>query len=157
MSYIDKNLIPGEEIVYRAKSGGTFGQIITFAIIFALVYYIPSEPEVLSTIKLALYGIFGFSAIYWVIIRDMSDEFVVTSKRIVDKRGFIGAKTDEINLDKVERVIVEQSITGRLFGEGTIKIKGAGVKEGDGIDQAYIIKKPNVFKQKVYEAIEALK
>jgi uncharacterized membrane protein YdbT with pleckstrin-like domain len=53
-------------------------------------------------------------------------EIAVTSHRVIYKRGFITRHTDEMNIDKIESVIVEQSIPGRILGYGTIDIRGTG-------------------------------
>ena len=53
-------------------------------------------------------------------------EMVVTSRRIIYKRGLIRRKTAEMNLDKVESVNVNQSILGRVFDYGTIDVRGTG-------------------------------
>ena len=55
-----------------------------------------------------------------------SDEFAITNHRIIVKTGLISRRTLEMNLNKVETVNVDQSILGRLFGYGTIRIVGTG-------------------------------
>ena len=50
----------------------------------------------------------------------------VTDQRVIYKRGLIRRHTVEMNLDKIESVDVDQSIVGRLFGYGTITIRGTG-------------------------------
>jgi uncharacterized membrane protein YdbT with pleckstrin-like domain len=55
-----------------------------------------------------------------------TDEFAITDKRVIIKTGFMSRKTFEMNLNKIESVNVDQSILGRIFGFGTIRIVGAG-------------------------------
>lgn len=55
-----------------------------------------------------------------------SDEFAITNKRVIIKTGLFSRKTLEMNLSKIESVNVDQSIMGRIFGYGTIKIIGTG-------------------------------
>ncbi len=55
-----------------------------------------------------------------------TNEFVVTNKRVIIKRGWISRKTLEMNLNKIETVNVDQSIWGRIFGFGTLTIIGTG-------------------------------
>jgi uncharacterized membrane protein YdbT with pleckstrin-like domain len=65
-------------------------------------------------------------------------EIAVTSHRVIYKRGFITRHTDEMNIDKIESVIVDQSILGRILGYGTIDIRGtgAGIEQLARIDHA---------------------
>lgn len=53
-------------------------------------------------------------------------EIAVTNKRVIYKIGFISRHTEEMNIDKVETVVVDQSIFGRLLNYGTIHIRGMG-------------------------------
>ncbi len=56
----------------------------------------------------------------------MPTELVVTSKRVVAKRGLIGRQTTEMLHKKVESIAVHQSVLGRLLGYGTLVIHGTG-------------------------------
>lgn len=53
-------------------------------------------------------------------------EAAVTSARVISKTGWIGRKTDEISLAKVESILMDQSIVGRIFNFGTITVIGTG-------------------------------
>ena len=59
-------------------------------------------------------------------IQNYTDEFVVTNRRIIIKKGLISYFTLEMNLGRVETVNVRQNIFGRLFGYGSITIIGTG-------------------------------
>jgi uncharacterized membrane protein YdbT with pleckstrin-like domain len=56
----------------------------------------------------------------------ITTEIVVTDKRIIHKVGWIARRTEEINVTKVETVDVSQGIPGRIFGYGTVLIRGIG-------------------------------
>lgn len=100
-------------------------------------------------ILLLAYGI-GIIFLIPAFITRKTSEFAVTNKRVVLKTGFISRKAYDILLDKVEGVIVEQGIFGRMFGYGTIIIKGTG-----GSSQPYVkIKDPFTFKRMVDEACD---
>jgi uncharacterized membrane protein YdbT with pleckstrin-like domain len=45
---------------------------------------------------------------------------------VILKTGFIKKKTAEMFLAKIESVAVDQTIPGRVFGYGTIVIRGTG-------------------------------
>lgn len=55
-----------------------------------------------------------------------SAEFAVTNKRVILKTGFLQSKTAEMFLNKIESVGVDQSISGRILGFGSITIRGTG-------------------------------
>lgn len=97
-SYVNKNLISGEKVEYETTLHWKI--FITFSGLFTLFIY----PY----------------------IRLKTNEFVITNKRIVIKRGLVSRTTFEMNLNKVETVNVDQSFWGRIFGFGTITIIGTG-------------------------------
>jgi uncharacterized membrane protein YdbT with pleckstrin-like domain len=53
-------------------------------------------------------------------------ELAVTDRRVIYKTGFIRRRTVEMNMGKIESVVVDQSILGRLLDFGTIHVKGTG-------------------------------
>ena len=59
-------------------------------------------------------------------IRYLTSEFGVTNKRVLIKTGFIKRTSLETLLTKIEGILVDQSIGGRIFNYGTIVIKGTG-------------------------------
>lgn len=76
-----------------------------------------------------------------------TDEFAVTNRRVIVKTGLISRKTLEMNLSKIESVNVDQSISGRLLGYGTITIIGTG-----GTRESFPnISKPLLFRKKFQE------
>jgi hypothetical protein len=68
-------------------------------------------------------------------------EIVVTDRRVIYKTGLIQRHTAEMNMDKVESVIVDQSILGRLLDYGSIHIRGTGV----GLEHLHYISSPVSF------------
>jgi ATP:cob(I)alamin adenosyltransferase len=65
-------------------------------------------------------------------------EIAVTNLRVIQKRGFIRRVTGEMNMDKVESVIVDQSIPGRILDYGSIVVRGTG----SGIEGLHYIARP---------------
>jgi uncharacterized membrane protein YdbT with pleckstrin-like domain len=53
-------------------------------------------------------------------------EIAVTNRRVIYKKGIIRLHTNEMNMDKVESVQVSQSILGRMFDFGNVRILGTG-------------------------------
>ena len=65
-------------------------------------------------------------------------EIAVTNLRVIYKRGFIKRHTAEMNMDKIESVIVTQSILGCMLNYGAIHVRGTGV----GIEHLHRIRAP---------------
>ena len=97
-SYVRSNLLSGERVIYETK---------------------------LHWIAL-LSGRALFTLFVAPIIALLTSEFAITNKRIIIKVGFISRRTLEMNLQKVESIVVDQSILGRVLGYGTIMVIGTG-------------------------------
>lgn len=147
MSYIDKNLMPGEDIIYQAK-------IHWFIFMPGTILFISSI--VLFNIEgnAAFFGSFAliFSIYYLIkaVITRASTELAVTSKRVIAKSGLIRRSTIELNHSKVESFNVEQSILGRIFDFGTIIINGTG----GGKTPIPSIESPLIFRRNAMESID---
>jgi uncharacterized membrane protein YdbT with pleckstrin-like domain len=50
----------------------------------------------------------------------------VTTERVILKRGLIRRSTEEFAVESIESVALHQSIWGRLFGYGSLLVRGAG-------------------------------
>jgi len=82
-------------------------------------------------------------------IQNYTDEFVVTNRRIIIKKGLISYYTLEMNLGRIETVNVQQSVLGRIFGYGRITIIGTG-----GTRESFRnISRPLQFRRSFMEAI----
>jgi uncharacterized membrane protein YdbT with pleckstrin-like domain len=53
-------------------------------------------------------------------------EIAVTNRRVIYKKGLIQRQTNEMNMDKVESVLIDQSILGRMLDYGNVTILGTG-------------------------------
>jgi uncharacterized membrane protein YdbT with pleckstrin-like domain len=121
MSYVEKSLIPGEKVIYRAR-----------------LYRLPFLWLILPTVAAFVAAVFH----YWIVVlaavilagiiyanvwaRRASAEFAVTTKRVIVAVGAVRRRTLELMLDKVEGVGVDQTIWGRIFNFGTVTITGSG-------------------------------
>ena len=129
MSYLEKNLLPGETVDYRAHlhpiiflHPAFFGLIGLSFVVFGFVNQGLWYFWMLGAVFLIYAATFGIGrAIHYI-----SSEFAVTSKRVVIKVGFINRKTLEMVLTKVETIRVDQSILGRVLNYGTIVVIGTG-------------------------------
>lgn len=53
-------------------------------------------------------------------------EYDLTTNRVIAKTGLISRNTQEMKLSKIENVIINQSIIGRMLNYGSITISGTG-------------------------------
>jgi uncharacterized membrane protein YdbT with pleckstrin-like domain len=135
MSYIDKILQPGETVRRTAHIHWfIYLPAFVFAAAAMLVVLLvtmnigdvgTSWREFALIAALVLFAI----ALYLLLrawIARTTTELVATDRRVIYKRGLIRRYTAEMNMEKVESVQVEQSITGRIFNYGTITVRGTG-------------------------------
>ena len=96
--YVNKHLLSGEAVVYE-----TTYHWITY----------------LSWASLFTLGLHPY-------IQSKTDEFVITSKRVIIKKGLLVFYTFEMNLNRIETVHIKQGLIGRMLGYGSITIIGTG-------------------------------
>jgi uncharacterized membrane protein YdbT with pleckstrin-like domain len=128
MTYVDKNLIPGEFVVYRGsltRLPYAWSLAAAALAIAAAVFRndIPGRhhwvvPEVLAVLAVLAW--------LWARIRITSAEFAVTNRRVMIKLGVVQRRTVETMLRKAEGVAVDQGLAGRIFDFGTITVTGTG-------------------------------
>jgi uncharacterized membrane protein YdbT with pleckstrin-like domain len=132
MSYVENNLISGENVVYRTGVHWSvlFGSAILVAIIagagIAVLVYrtdiagneIPVNDVTIAGAVLIVVAaiIFGYS-----IVKKNATEIAVTDKRVIIKTGMTSRRSLEIMLAKVESIGIEESVAGR-----TVVIHGTG-------------------------------
>jgi len=124
VSYIDTNLLAGEQVVYRARlhpiifAPGT--AVVLLGILIALLYA--------QSIGLVV-GVIGVVMGAIALVRYNTSEFAVTNRRVIIKVGALGRRSLELELNRVEGIDVDQSAFGRLFDYGTIGVRGIGGTE----------------------------
>lgn len=131
MAYYKQVLQPGETvkfvgglhwIVYR-----TAILLVGLAIVLpvALIALSPSgaAAAMLASFALVLLAFISFLGAWFV---RATTEIVVTDRRIIHKVGWIGRRTQEMNISKVETVDVDQGVAGRVLGFGSVLIRGIG-------------------------------
>jgi uncharacterized membrane protein YdbT with pleckstrin-like domain len=120
MSYVESNLVSGEQVV-------AFGKVHWYV-------YVPGAISVVLGIALLkMTGVLGgFLILAGLILlirgwfHSFSTELAITNKRVIAKFGFIRRHTVELLHSKIEGFSVEQSIMGRIFNFGTVVVNGTG-------------------------------
>ncbi len=119
-NYTETHLLKGEEIAYQTT--------------YHWMHYFTMQ------------GLFSLFIIP--LVQSYTDEFVITNKRVIVKKGLIAIWTLEMNLQKIETVNVEQSIMGRIFGYGCLTLIGTGGTK----EKFDCIKDPISFRKSFMEA-----
>ena len=129
-SYVSSVLANDENIIYETR-------------LHWIIYFWP-------VVFILAYGI-GLIFCLLAFINRKTSEFAVTNRRAILKTGFIARKAFDISLDKVEGIIIEQGIFGRMLGYGTVIVRGTW-----GSSQPFHrVSDPFMFKRNVDEAMES--
>jgi len=79
-----------------------------------------------SILGFFLLGLFFFAHL---MIVKATTEIAITNERIIYKKGLIARHVGELGVDRIEGVSVSQDVWGRVWGYGTVIIRGMGVGE----------------------------
>ena len=151
MSYVDKNLMQGEQVVYRARIHWLIFLPAIFWLLIGVAVLIAGRHDAYLPFVGALALLVALFHCLKALIRRASTELAVTSKRVILKLGLIKRDTHELNHSKVESFQVEQGILGRIFDFGNLIIHGTG----GGRTPILHIESPLEFRRKAMEAIDA--
>jgi len=134
MSYAEKNLAPGETIVYRARYHWIYYRtalaLLLVSAVFALWWWLGGRlgAESTSTVfgNVALLFLGAAVASFLVRrVRNAADEFVVTNRRVLRKIGLLAREAEHAPIEKIQDITIEQGVTARLLGYGTVALETA--------------------------------
>jgi uncharacterized membrane protein YdbT with pleckstrin-like domain len=168
MGYVDRNLVPGETLLYRTRHhwlvllgpvvGGLSLLVPGFALLLEAIATRDSaglvvgnstiSPKVMTMIGaiLVVAAIVTFS--YGVAKRNAT-EMAVTNRRVLIKTGMTSRRTLDLMLSRVESIGVEESAAGRVLGYGSVIVRGTG-----GTPEPFLmIAHPQEFRRAVQEQI----
>lgn len=130
MSYLDKILQPDEKVIAIGRMHWIVyvrGAVLTLIGLAVLLMRFSDGAGELGADALAglviLYGLYDLARAW---VEAWTTEIAVTNRRVIHKRGLIRRETGEMNMDKVESVVVDQSIPGRMLNYGSIVVRGTG-------------------------------
>ena len=125
MGYVDSQLLPGENVMYRSK---LHWQVFLFPGFFAGILLLASIGSFLSWSKgVGLFFLVLAGCLILVpFLKRANSEFAVTNKRIIVKLGFFTTRTVELLHSKVEAISVNQGLLGKMLGYGDIVVTGTG-------------------------------
>jgi hypothetical protein len=139
MSYVVKNLAPGEEILLQPRyhwvrfvPGAAIAALglalagavgLMFSPVAGGAESGPRAPLLIGAGLLSLAGVLGM---VWRALADSFDEFAITSFRVIRKSGFVTRSVRQIPLEKVQDVNVRSTIGGRWLSYGDVELQTAG-------------------------------
>jgi uncharacterized membrane protein YdbT with pleckstrin-like domain len=133
MRYVRRVLQPGETIVYATKLHWliylqTILLLIACLIIAGAALLTSDNQSITLALEIAaiIFAVLAMATGLRAFIRRATTELAVTDHRVIYKSGLLSRHTIEMNRDKVESVDVDQSLLGRIFGYGTVIVRGTG-------------------------------
>lgn len=131
MAYVDDNLVPGEQVMYRTHLHWKIFLAAIWPALVTVVMLVLAGTAAPDNRKLFLIAAAAFAVLTLAFgirgyIKRMANEFAVTDKRVLIKTGLVNRNTVEMLLSKVENISVEQTMMGRMLGYGTIGVTGTG-------------------------------
>jgi uncharacterized membrane protein YdbT with pleckstrin-like domain len=140
MGQLDDVLNPEEKLLFRTRlhwlpcaPSALVVSLLGAAVIAALLLFarrpvadlFAREPLMGSILAL---GLALVVVLPLVIVRFLvaTHEFGVTDRRVIARMGWISTRTVDLNVTKVESLVIEQGALGRMFGYGDLKVVGTG-------------------------------
>lgn len=162
MSYVEQNLIQGEEVLYQTRHhwivmlwAFVLGVLLDLAAAAGLVFLLReaglgAAVRDLGFVLAALALVTGAAFILGGVMKRNATEMVVTNKRVIVKTGILSRRTFEMLLSRIESIGVEEPVIGRVLGYGTVILRGVGGTP----DEFDLIANPLAFRSHVQEQIE---
>jgi uncharacterized membrane protein YdbT with pleckstrin-like domain len=170
MGYVDRNLVPGETLLYRTRHhwlvllGPMFvGLLMLVPGVALLAEAIATEDSAglvvgSATISPQMMAIAGavllaaaISTFSYGVAKRNATEMAVTNRRVLIKTGLTSRRTLDLMLSRVESIGVQESTAGRVLGYGSVIVRGTG-----GTPESFLmIAHPQEFRRAVQEQIGA--
>jgi uncharacterized membrane protein YdbT with pleckstrin-like domain len=139
MSYIEQTLMPGERIISAARLH--WAMFIAPALVVVLGLLGARSSSIILVLGLLWAG--------WRYLVWHNTELAVTNHRVLAKTGVLRRQCIDVQNSKVEGLTYNQGIIGRLFGYGSIYVRGTGI----GMVPIPYVATPEAFRRDVNMAI----
>ena len=155
MSYMTKLMIPGEEVVHLARRSvaATFGGLFVFLAVVLIavgVAYAWSVPaagllgtSMLFVVALVLGVLLLARWVWW-----RNKVYIVTNLRVLKLEGLLSKSHRDASLDKINDLVMNQSVLGRLLNYGDVQILTANEASGMTFHQLH---DPVAFKRQILQ------
>ncbi len=139
--YVDSALLPNEVVVAEARPHWA---MFVAPILVLLLGMLAGSPGGVFTFVGLVWG--GFRALIY-----LTTEMALTNKRVIAKSGIIRRNVIDVSNSKIEGITYQQGIVGRIFGYGSVLVRGTGV----GQIPVPFIAQPDYFKHEVGRILHA--
>jgi uncharacterized membrane protein YdbT with pleckstrin-like domain len=133
MSYTQSLLAKDEQVLYQARQhwlaplADSLRPIVLVLVGILLlifeVHFTPSSP--ISTVWTGIWAILLVVGLVWigiVLLTWRSEEYIVTSRRVIKVEGLLDKKAGDSSLDKINDAVLKQGIWARIFHYGDLDI-----------------------------------
>jgi len=133
---------------FLAPSGAVLAVAVVLGLAALTTDWFKVIDIVVGLLVLGALGWFGLTYVKWT-----TTNFVVTSERVISRRGIAAKHGIEIPLDRINTVFFSQTLFERIIGAGDLGIESAG----EGGRQTFTdIRKPNLVQNEIYRQVENL-
>jgi uncharacterized membrane protein YdbT with pleckstrin-like domain len=160
MGYVEALMSSNEKIVVRTRqhwivlARSFFGNLVMAVLIVILAFFATVfaalGPLGLTVLVLLIIPLVNFG---WALLQWWNEEYLVTNRRVIQAEGIINKEVIDSSLEKVNDVVLSQSILGRLLNYGDIEILTASEI---GVNKLHKIGQPVTFKTEMLNQKEAL-
>jgi uncharacterized membrane protein YdbT with pleckstrin-like domain len=149
VSYIDKNLLPDETIVFRTKKHTMifFVPVLCLIAAYFVTVYMQQNPVLVKVIWMP----WVLALIFWaqVGLSYFASDYAVTNKRVMMREGFFVRHATELRLNTISQVHVNQSLLGQVLNYGEVAINAFGAS-----DSFTMVSHPYDFQKCINEQLE---
>jgi Bacterial PH domain len=170
MSYVSRNMVPGETLLYETRHHWI---VLIGPLLIAIVLGLPGlwllyevaakRPELqeyssrvpggdtTALVVGAVLVIVALGHLAWGMAKRNATEMAVTNRRVLIKTGMGSRRTLDMMLSRVESIGVEETMWGRIVGYGSVIVRGTG-----GTPEPFVkIAHPQEFRRQVQQQIGA--
>jgi uncharacterized membrane protein YdbT with pleckstrin-like domain len=160
MGYVEELMGKNEKIVIRTRRHwmvmvGSFVSNLVLAVVIiavavgAVFVRVPLPiPPLIALLLVVPLALFLRDYLFW-----WNEEYLITNRRVVQADGVINKHVIDSSLEKVNDVVLSQSVLGRLFDYGDVEILTASEI---GVNKLEKIARPVKFKTEMLNQKEAL-
>jgi hypothetical protein len=160
MAYIDSMLASGEQPIKRdhqhwfvlvADARYGIAAIVLAVILLVLRSVANTNGQFDAIVGWAVLALVvgGLAYIGWQILRWVNEEYVVTTRRVLQLEGVVNKRVLDSSLEKINDAVLTQSLFGRIFGFGDLDILTASET---GISRLRMLRQADDFKRAMLEA-----
>jgi len=160
VKYAQRHLASDEELVYATRQHWTrlFTEFVLLVLIWlvagAIVWFLPSAVSFGHIVGYVVAGIATIATVrYWLVplLAWRGIIYIVTTKRIYKRSGFLTKTGHSIPLSRVNDVSFEATLWERILGEGTVSIQSASEH---GMLALKHVPEPEKLKDVIYQAMD---